>query len=63
MFALPKAGFLMDNPFLTDGLPCAICRKPVPLEASKTNELGQALHSDCALESTCRYDNGDEYES
>jgi hypothetical protein len=25
---------------------CAICSKPVPLEHSKTDELGQAVHED-----------------
>jgi hypothetical protein len=27
--------------------PCAICRKPVQLEATKTDERGRAVHEDC----------------
>jgi hypothetical protein len=26
---------------------CAICRKPVELEAAKTDEQGRAVHEDC----------------
>ncbi len=33
----------MPNPI------CAICHKPVKLETSKTNELGQAVHEACYL--------------
>ena len=33
----------MPNPI------CAICHKPVKLETSKTNELGQAVHEGCYL--------------
>ena len=33
----------MPNPM------CAICHKPVKLETSKTNELGQAVHEACYL--------------
>jgi hypothetical protein len=26
---------------------CVICSKPVPLESSKTNEHGKAIHEEC----------------
>jgi hypothetical protein len=28
---------------------CSICGKPVPLESSKTDEYGQAVHEGCAV--------------
>lgn len=27
--------------------PCPVCGKPVPLEAAKTDEHGQAIHEQC----------------
>jgi hypothetical protein len=36
-------GSNMPNPL------CDICRKPVKLETSKTNELGKAVHERCYL--------------
>jgi hypothetical protein len=53
---IPGVGFLCksDDPqrhqCLEDNMPnpiCAICHKPVTLEASKTNELGKAVHERC----------------
>ena len=32
---------------------CPICRKPVRLESSKTDEDGQAVHEDCYTHKLC----------
>jgi hypothetical protein len=41
----------MENLFLKRGPQCAVCGKPVKLEASQSNETGKAIHSECAVES------------
>jgi hypothetical protein len=34
----------------TPGLPrCSLCHKPVPLDTSKTDEYGKAVHEECYL--------------
>lgn len=45
---------LMNNSLMTDGPQCAVCGKPVKLEASRTNETGKAIHSECAAQSNER---------
>jgi len=32
------------------GTVCCICAEPVPLEVSKTNEYGQAVHESCYVQ-------------
>jgi hypothetical protein len=36
-----------DHPKELDYLPCSICKNPVPLETSNTDELGKAVHEKC----------------
>ena len=42
----------MENLFLKYGPQCTVCGTPVSIGASKANERGQALHSECAVKST-----------
>jgi hypothetical protein len=41
----------METSFLNNRPQCAVCGKPVKLEASQSNETGKAIHSECAVES------------
>jgi len=34
------------------GIPCCICSSPIPLETSKTDERGKAVHEDCYVRKT-----------
>jgi hypothetical protein len=36
------------------GLVCCICAQPVPLETSKTDEGGNAVHEECYVSRTIR---------
>ena len=41
---------MYDNQWSSQGVPlCAICHAPVPLNAAKTDEDGEAVHEDCYL--------------
>jgi hypothetical protein len=41
----------MERSFLNYDLRCTVCGEVVTLETSRTNERGQAMHSECAVKS------------
>ena len=53
LLELKRERFKRSGPQLVPDEPalarCYLCDKPVPLEASKTDENGQAVHEECYL--------------
>jgi hypothetical protein len=41
---------------MASSVPCQLCQQPVPLENARINELGEAVHEECYLE-TVRINN------
>ena len=51
LLELKRGRFKLSGPHLvaSEVARCCLCDKPVPLEASKTDESGKAVHEECYL--------------